>query len=253
MNNESIEECICLLKRRGFLIEKREDSYILSDNSEKSDFQYLNDLLLKYSIGTVSSQGRIHIEQNAKSERLLDMFAVTPRGIVGVGSNNRCHGWYKVWRHEHADKIPVAWLEANIARYIKALSACGIFTGGCCDGNHPGFKRMKIEFDGPIYEMFHECLWKYSLEEKFSLRWEKKYSEVFLGDNRQEQYDALNCAADYIYENRFAIQNIRKQAAKWMNKEIVKTMEDDEIASVFIENVIDELTKHSLEEFALIG
>ena len=187
------------------------------------------------NIGFVEMDGHIIISNTELWANLLVMFEEINKGSVGTGSNNRVHKWYKVKKRFCADKIPVSHLEANVARYIKALSACGIYTGGCCDGNHPNCNVLHIEFDGPVYSDIHQYLWKYLLADKFKLKWNSKYTDVFLDDDKYLQYEILNDAASFIYENRVFIRNIRMQAADWMSDRMLKDKSDKELKQRFIQ------------------
>ena len=211
-----------LLQRRGFLIDELEGSYYLSDNASSGDVDYLNKILHENNIGYVDSSRRIHIEHVENAPSLLSLFRPIPCGRVGGESNNRIHDWYKIWKRECADKIEVRHLEANVAMYIKALSACGIYTGGCCDGNHPGHHRLYIQFDGPVYSELHRVLWTSMLGKRFQVHWNNTYTKVNLSNNRQKQYNELFEAAMFLYDNRKAIRQARKEAGKWIgNKKVL--------------------------------
>ena len=119
-------------------------------------------------------------------------------------------------------------MEANIARYIRSLSACGIYTGGCCDGNHPNRNELYIEFDGPVYLEIHRLFWVYTLADKFDLDWNERFSRIKL-TNKEKKYAELNKAAEFIYENRNYYRNIRMRAADWMTKRSVRELSEEEI------------------------
>ena len=60
MNN--IESIISILEWRGFLIEKKENDYYLSDNADlDSDNCFLNDLIKNNSFGNVDVNRKINI------------------------------------------------------------------------------------------------------------------------------------------------------------------------------------------------
>lgn len=234
-----------MLRKRGFLIDKVKEQYFLSDNSDVSDWDYLNDILVNDNWGKVYRDGRIEIRTEISKNDFGFLFNESPRGLIGTESNIKELGWYKVYRHRYTDKIPVAWLEPYIARYIKALSSCGISTGGCCDGNHPGMEKMFIEFDGPIYQEYHALLWQYYLNMRFDIAWNDKYNEINLKENREHQYEMLNIVAEYIYENRNFFIDIRLEAAKWMNKKSIKCITKSEIKEHFLKEVKNILYKEN--------
>ena len=129
---------INLLIRRGFLIDEKNGSYYLSDNSDKEDRKYLKYLLDKYSLGYINIGDQVIITNDRDDviNKLMEIFLPVKRGTVGTGTCCQGRSWtYHVAQRRHSDKLPVSWLEANIASYIKALSAIGIYTSGCCDGN----------------------------------------------------------------------------------------------------------------------
>ena len=222
------------LIRRGFLLEVTDEGISLSDNAEKSDNAFLDKLLREYHIGYLDPKGVIILEHPNNIDTLSRMFDPIERGTIGVGSCNQNRSWYAVSKRNYAAKIPVLWLEPNIALYIKALSACGIYTGGCCDGNHPGVNRLYIEFDGPIYQQFHKCIWTILINAIYDISWNENYNAIDLSKDRQKQYDLLYEAGKYIYEHRIQIQNIRKDASKWMNKKIIKRLTSKEICERFL-------------------
>ena len=237
--DDLISQTVEMLKRRGFLIDLIDDAYYLSDNSAPDDLPFLSDLLSDFSLGFVRTDTKgLEIVINPwRNPKALDaLFLPIDRGSIGVGSCNQTQSWNKVRSRYHSPKIPVAWLEANIARYIKALSACGIYTGGCCDGNHPRCDQLYIEFDGPVYKDFHKWLWADWLDSLFSLQWNAEYVSIDLKYDRQEQYRVLNAAAEFIYDNRFFIQRIRMRAAASISKNQARKMSHDELAITFIQN-----------------
>lgn len=242
-----MNQIIDLLKKRGFIIETENNQYILSDNSAKKDAKLLEDILSEYQIGFLSKSSEI-ILTSSDATRLQKLFSPIKSGTVGVGSCNQLQPWHKVAKRNCADKIPLDWLEANIARYIKALSACGIYTGGCCDGNHTDHNNDKlyIEFDEPIYSEFHKLLWKYHLCKMFNLNWNSQYTKIPLSENRISQHEELNKAAEYIYDNRVLIRYIRKKAAKNLTKKFVESHSSDEIKSDFLANLETILKKEDL-------
>lgn len=238
LNN--MDKIIDVLLRRGFFIEFRDNQYYLSENSAKEDYDYLKKILSDYQVGQVSSSGRIEIT-TPYTQELENLFSPTESGTIGNESINIDQPWYKVITRDCAEKIPLAWLEPNIARYIKALSACGIYTGGCCDGNHPNCDTLYIEFDGPIYSEFHKLLWVYKLSELFSLNWNSEYNKIDLNGNRNYQYDELNRAAECIYSNRFLIRQIRKNAAKIITKKMIRSFSTSELKNIFLEEAKKEM------------
>lgn len=237
-------KCIDLLIRRGFLINKENNGYYLNDNSHAEDPIFLNQILKSSKIGYVEKDGLICItgdEEKALTE-INKLFLQVKKGTVGVGTCSQNRSWtYHVAKRYHAAKLPVSWLEPNIAAYIKALSAIGIYTSGCCDGNHPKCYTLNVDFDGPIYCEFHKCLWEHLLNHLFNLKWDDTYRFIDLTENRQSQYDELFCASQYIYNHRWAFINLRRDAALWMKRKTLKHMGRDEIKERFLSEAIKNL------------
>lgn len=239
-------KAIDLLSRRGFLIEQDNGLYCLSDNSDPDDAKFLNNLLCANTLGYVNRKSIIITADDEDAcATFSSLFLPVKCGTVGVGSCVQSMSWsYHVAKRWHAYKIPVRWLEANIAAYIKALSACGIFTGGCCDGNHPGHNLLYIEFCGPVYSELHKIMWEHHLASIFSLNWNMRYDSISLNDNRQSQYDELFRAAQYIYNRRWDFIDIRLDAAVWMKKNALKHFCNAEIKDRFTKDFTEEVKHH---------
>ena len=245
----STETCCRLLIRRGFLLEQHGEDFVLSDNSHDDDSAYLNEILTTYNIGLLD--GNRIIITNDNPNELQALFNPVPRGSVGVGSNLIYHSWNTVRNRYYARKIPVRWLESNIAYYIKALSACGIYTGGCCDGNHPGSSKLFIEFDGPVYMQLHACFWENLLDDMFPIKWNQSYTMVDLTTSRQEQYEKLYQAADFVYNYRHELGEIRMKSAQWIHKRVPKRMSDEDIQNRFLLNVCNNIDAFKKENYGL--
>lgn len=234
IRGDVMKPIIDLLVKRGFIIEQEDDRYYLSENAASEDVIYLESLLAQYKLGYINECGEIIITAS-NDECLKELFEPTVPGEIGVGTCVQMQPWHVVARRDCSNKVPVEWLEANVARYVKALSACGIYTGGCCDGNHVNHDTLYIEFDGPIYMEFHELLWKYQLNNRYDLKWEKNYTRIKLNDDKQSQYEELNKVAEFIYNNRFVIRYIRKKAGTCITKKLIKSYSDEKIKKIFLD------------------
>ena len=200
--------------------------------------------LAKYDLGFIADENQVIItnDNEAAINKLKEIFRPVEMGTVGVGTCSQWRSWtYHVAKRDHADKLPVSWLEANIAAYIKALSASGIYTSGCCDGNHPGCYKLFIDFDGPVYCEYHKCLWEHLLNPLFSLNWDDSYRYIDLTENRQQQYDGLFRASQFIYNHRWNLIDLRMDSASWMKKSTIKHMNQDEIKDRFLSETIKNL------------
>lgn len=238
---------IDLLSHRGFLIDYKDGNYYLSDNSASEDWECLNSILRSSKIGYADKDGLISITANEDTIQveLNNLFLPIERGKVGVGSCCVSKSWlYHVAKRKHADKIPVSWLEANIAAYIKALSACGLYTGGCCDGNHPNVQILYIEFCYP-YADIHKAMWEFHLNSLFSINWNSRYDTIDLCLDKKTQYDELYRVAEYIYQNRRIFINARLDASRWMRKNALKHMSENAIRERFRDEFAIMINKYS--------
>ena len=242
MNTDTHTEVIIdLLKRRGFLIEKKDGKWVLSDNSHEDDERYLNEIMSTCGTGRVRD-GEIEIDADSDLIRLKEyMFRPVPSTTMGVDNSYGSIPRQYLRYHVHTRKIPLKFLEANIARYIKALSACGIHTYSCCDDNHPGKDYLFIELNAPMYTALHDCLWKNCLQDKFLLLWKNYHTGISLKENRAGVYRTLNEAAEYLCENRHFFQKARMDAASWLKKTYIKHHSKEEIAERFLKKFAEKL------------
>ena len=118
-----------ILKARGFLLE---DGLILSDNSHKDDFAYLNELLKADNLGKVKDD-KIFIKPKANVEKIF-----YSDNISGCeGSVTGCFEHWKNFVHNsYAPKVPLRFLEPFVGRYVKAINAGSVATLMSCDGSH---------------------------------------------------------------------------------------------------------------------
>lgn len=228
------QKIIELLRFIGFFIDEENGRFYLNDNSHKDDSDYAQKILSKYEIGTMINN-QIVIE-NPNVDSMKELFRECKKGSVGTGENRVTQKWHIVQKRNCANKIPILWLEVYVARYIRSLSACGIYTCGCCDGNHPNSNKILIEFDGPIYKELHALFWEKIIRNKFEINWSKDYTIIVLED-KMESYKKLNQAAEYIYQHRELFRNLRMKSLTWLNKKMLREMTDEEIKRRFLEEL----------------
>lgn len=214
------EEAIQLLFRRGFLIDKTDCGYVLSDNSANGDREYLNSILCKYNVGHLDDHQIIVIDKPQNVDGLYDLFKPVDQGI-GIEECDISNGWPQFRNRAHGIKVPVQWLEANVALYVKALSAAGFMTDACCDGNHHNnMGKLYVRFRTP-FDLWHEFLWNEYLGKFFELKWVSEtyhLESVYFRDYPKNVcYDILFKAGAYIYENRQLLRTIRLSAASFLS------------------------------------
>ena len=217
-----------LLKARGFLLE--DDGLVLSDNSHKDDAAYLNALLTADDLGKVKD-GKIFIAPNANVEKIFYR-----DNCIGFEAFCYPMNWKLFVHIRHAPKVPLRWLEPFIARYVKAISACGVATWLSCDGNHPNSQRIVIDFSGEPNSLWHEIICRRCLAERFNLNWSREYSAIkFNAANKWQTYVELNRAAEFLYNNRILLRQIRREAADAISLRMARTLPRDELAKIFSE------------------
>ena len=212
-----------LLKARGFLLEDNE--LALSDNSffaknrwtreiidsPMNDANYLNELLTSENIGEVQGN-KIIIFPGANAEKIF-------YSSIQYGGESFLAYSVPFFRYNFAPKVPVGLLEKFVARYVKALSACGVQTHGSCDGNHhrPPCGGICIEISGGMYSVWYEIICQNLLVNRFNLNWNgriDKFDRIKLRkSDKWITYIELNRAAEFLYNNRIKIRQIRRKAS----------------------------------------
>ncbi len=225
------EYLINLLKFRGFLIDAGEQGYSLSDNGAREDPGYLDKLLKKYDLGQV--EGNKLIITNADNAKLfLQEFKEGTR--ILVEACGRDFGWSYFKSRPCGHKAAVSWLEPYIARYVKAISACGVLTAGSCDGNHEGSKRMYLQLENQGSAPWLKVISEKCLVGRFRIRWIHEYQAMHLKPEIQfDTYYEVNKAAEFLYENRLAIRKIKRLALSDMSNSYFKHHTDEEITEEF--------------------
>lgn len=221
-----------IFKARGFLLE--DGKLILSDNSHSDDAAYLNELLTADNLGEVRD-GKIFISPAANVEKIF-----YSKNISGCEAFSPGESWEKFVRDSFAPKVPVRRLEPFVARYVKAVSACGVATYCSCDGNHPSekiFQRILIDFVDIPHRVWHNVIREKLLAKKFKLRWRCEDSAQIIFDSATKwtTYIELNRAAEFLYDNRLAIRKIRREASDAITVSMTRHLPADELAKIFSE------------------
>lgn len=162
---------LAALMWRGFLIERDDTHFWLSDNSENGDPHGLAKAFsfLGIGLGWAECQRKERIlladlrpPQVAAAECLVrNALRLWP-----VGQSETC-GPRMLWQHyrqrQHGIKVTTAELDGDLALFIKGLSACGVMTVYSCVGhNAAGDGRLNVglasTFDRPWMEaLFRLC------------------------------------------------------------------------------------------------
>lgn len=211
------DRAIEYLKARGFLIDNNEGRWLVSDNSHPDDANDLDQILQEYELGEVAGD-EIVITNPENAEQLRKLF-------TGQKSFQLCMS-YDSFRGSidyfcsrvYGLKVPVMKMDPFVARYIKAISACGLITETSCDGNDHAGRKFYIGLAGKPNTFWHQVLWNRFLSRKFDVRWDrngKEFSTWISGKFRQ--YTEINRAAEFLYENR-----VRMRELKQNNRDFVR-------------------------------
>ena len=205
-----------LLKARGFLLE--DDGLILSDNSHKWDAEYLNKILTSENVGEVHGN-KIVIFPDGNVEKIF--YSSIQSGSESMLSR-KSKGWNEFIYNNYAPKVYVGLLEKFVARYVKAISACGIETHGSCDGNHNStrkFSNIIVELSNCPEIFWHEMILKKLLNERFKLLRRcyrgdiGNFKLLFKKSEKWQAYVELNRVAEFLYNNRIKIRKIRREVS----------------------------------------
>lgn len=220
-----------LLKARGFLLE--DEGLILSDNSHKDDAKHLNQLLIEENLGEVKDDGII-IFPNANVEKIFYKDIINGEAVCYPES------WKKFAHNSFAPKVPVNFLEPFVARYVKAISACGVKTWCSCDGNHPterNFQRIIVAFTDTPNGIWHKIIFKKFLAERF------KNLKIYLNNeclkiifekaDKWQTYIEINRAGKFLYDNRIKFRKVRRESSNRINNAMAKNLSSDELSKIF--------------------
>lgn len=239
-------ECLFrILSARGFLLDLDESGITVSDNSHKDDREYLNKILMECKVGQVI-ENKVQLVEPKYIHKLIHHFSNESNIKEGMCFQNR--GWRYFKNIEYAKKVPVQCLETYVARYIKAISACGIDTISCCDGNHlNGSKHILVCMNDSGSRKYHSILIN-EFQNRFPhLKWDDNKSMIqFTKESQFDCYYELNQLAEFLYCNRLIFREIREESINRIPNSYIREKEDDEIASLFEQYVKEGLKESKL-------
>lgn len=229
-----IESLINLIQARGFLVEHDINGYYLSDNSHPNDAAYL-DSLLRDHFGYIEDS-RIILKSTNNITAFFDI-AFKENESYPEEECYRTYGWDYFKRREHGFKVSVSILEAFIARYVKAVSSCGVILNSSCDGNQIHQHKLFLCTSVSGSRTWHKLIYQNCLPPSFAQKWSDDcFSIDFNSKSKYDVYYELNQAAAFLYEKRIMLRNIKKQALADMGKAYLKTAPHCEIEKRFIKN-----------------
>ncbi len=240
------EYAVELLKARGFLLEDEE--LALSDNSLlPEDVDYLNQILRRGNLGEIKD-GKIILFPDGNMEEIF--FMDNKIGITA--SLDKDDGWEKFIHYTYVPKVSVGILEPFVARYIKAISACGIGTWYSCDGNHPEKKpphEIIIDFVSEPHRLWHEIICTSYLSQRVSLDWDASYSRIRITNkNKWRTYIELNKAAEILYNSRIELRRIKHEASCSISNSMALHLPAEELAAIFSNKANDLMLTELLVE-----
>ena len=222
------EYAVELIKARGFLLENGE--MIISDNAHPQDEAFLNEILQAEHIGKVKD-GKIVISSIKNIENIFEIYVGGGEALCNAES------WQKFLHDSYAPKVSISLLEPFVARYIKAISACGVMTCNSCDGNHPGtscFGRIVAECNDDCNGLWNKIIVTKCLNQRFNLNWDDNFETIkFNRQNQWQTYIELNRAAEYLYDNRILLRRIRREVSDGISNSMALHLPAEELAAIF--------------------
>lgn len=243
------EKIATILFARGFLIEQINGKYYLSDNAHAEDAQYLANAVEDYKIGKVVDSGKrisshrrswdilssqrsyqydslipqeveLFIDSNAIADQAISLFEGLK--LKGGEAGPNTISWPRFTREMLGSKVELAFLEPYIALYVKAVSACGVYTASSCDGNHEYSRKIFVEADKPS-NIWHRNIWEHLVQPRFGPFPFIGSSIPFTESNQFEWYLKINEIAVFLYKNRVAIRAIKEQSVSGIPEQYRKS------------------------------
>ena len=236
------EAVLKILEARGFLFDTKDGKTFVSDNATPDDLEYLSEGLEKYRLGKVSV-GEIDARGNIvpfTAQVKIDKNAVISDAIYFYEETGRaCHeaqwgdmGWRKFVKYYHGVKCDLRILEPYVGYYVKAVSACGVWTNYSCDGNHSEGGKVIVGSYYP-FNLWHEYLLKHFLTQ-FDLDIIKLEEGLdFTKDNQYDTYYKLYQAADYLYKNRIMFRSLKSEIMKDFTNKMIKDNCEKDLEDLF--------------------
>lgn len=250
------EKIIAVLRARGFLIDWIDNHYYVSDNASAADVIYLSIVMQKYELGIVvdSDDYKISTRRDWSSPKYSDSYtykSLNPHAVeviiagnakvdnairlfedseqIGFAICDMSYPWCQFATEHLSHKPDASCLESYVAYYVKAASACGVFTCFSCDGNHKNGGRIYVRSSYPS-NIWHELLWEHVVCRAFGnvLYIEKglKFSDAV---SQGQAYRLVYAIADFLYLNRIAIRAIKEQSTSVLTNTFLKAHSKEEI------------------------
>ncbi len=242
------EKIVKVLQARGFLIHLEDGKYYLSDNATQGDVDYLSKGFITYSLGKIASIQRkgalaeVLVSTDAEINDAILFF--NEKRVVSYPITNQKQPWGKLKNHKYGEKVDVQGLEPYVARYVKAVSACGVATNYSCDGNDEGQRCVKVNAAKP-FNIWHKMICKYIIPSE-QIEFREQMRVNFSLETRFETYLFVNRAAAYLYDHRLKIREIKAKACKKVTASQIKHLSDHKIKSLFESSFLAELKSNPI-------
>ena len=174
----------------------------------------------------------IVISKTANVESVIDFFTSIER--IGKESCICSHSWYQYAIESLGPKANVRELEAYVSYYVKAISACGVYTCRSCDGNHLDGGGLYVDSEYPSY-IWHNCIWSKIIQRRFGPIPYIGSSIKFTHMNQAAIYTIVYHIADFLYQNRFHIRDLKKQTLENINSHFIRHHSSKEIEAFYTE------------------
>ncbi len=270
-STDNVEKLYKVLSARGFFLELKDGIINVLDNNHIEDFDYLDKLLKESGIGhlkilherrknvNVSDKWDGHLRKETHIvkdgvielddlSRTTDLIALITNTIVTDQIGYVCcwtggtNPWWRFLNRVNGEKVPVKELETYIARFIRALTACGMGTAVSCDGNHRKLARkVWIGFEWKGNDMFYKAICEKVLNERFNVHFSLEIP--LYKENQYGLYYKLNKAADYLFENREYFRNLKKEFYKRYTDNYLSKNTNDERLVIDFDKYLNEEVK----------
>lgn len=167
----------------------------------------MQQLLKQYGLGKLDGT-RIIIYPQINPSQLWAVFI--PKRINYVCETMNM-GWKYFLKRKHGYKVPTMALEPYIARYVKALSVCGVCMTESCDGNSSEQHLLWVKPQDSGDYLWCTTIYRCFMPKEFAIVWNTPGISVSLNNkNKYENYYKINKIAEHLYNHRLTICEQKK-------------------------------------------
>lgn len=248
--NTEKEQITRILSARGVLLFEENEKLYLSDNAAIDDIAFLSEMFQTHQLGSINPiEGKdrlaeINISPRATVLNAIDFFK--EQRHVSFPITEQSQPWWNLIKHSFASKVDLQVLEPFVARYVKAISACGVATNYSCDGNGPRQNCIDVRSPYP-FNIWHRIIYQFIIPKEYSFAsYISKNRLFFVQKNQFDCYLLINKAAEYLYNHRFAIREIKAKACSTITASNLKHLTNDEIEALFTSSVLREIKEQGV-------